>query len=151
MSRVVPTKQVVGTNVAIDSKRQVTRKGCPNHPIDLKRRLAAAACEPGVSVAKLAMEHGINVNLLFKWRRLFRAGHFGTVDSGLLPVKVTEALSVGTVGASPESSSLEAPRLTSDRPPATIEIRIGSAVVTVHGDVNAATLRTVVDCLVRLR
>lgn len=151
MSRVVPTKQVVGTIVAIDSKRQVTRKGCPNHPIDLKRRLAAAACEPGVSVAKLAMEHGINVNLLFKWRRLFRAGHFGTVDAGLLPVKVTEAVPDTAAGAILESSALDAAGLTSDRPPATIEIRIGSAVVTVHGDVNPATLRTVVDCLVRSR
>ncbi|MFM5523920.1 transposase [Aeromonas jandaei] len=26
-------------------------------------------CQPGVSVSKLAQEHGVNANLLFKWRR----------------------------------------------------------------------------------
>jgi hypothetical protein len=29
----------------------------------------AAACEPNVSVAKLALTHGIHANMLFPWRR----------------------------------------------------------------------------------
>ncbi|WP_370570065.1 transposase [Serratia sp. OS31] len=29
----------------------------------------AASCEPGVSISKLALENGINANLLFKWRQ----------------------------------------------------------------------------------
>lgn len=73
-----PTKEVVGTKSATNGRVQVTRKGCPNHPIDFKRRLAGLACEPGISVAKLALEHGVNANLLFKWRRHYRAGRFGT-------------------------------------------------------------------------
>ena len=39
-----------------------------------------AACAPGMSVAKLALEHGVNTNLLFKWRREYRAGKFGAPD-----------------------------------------------------------------------
>ncbi|WP_200821829.1 transposase [Caballeronia humi] len=35
--------------------------------------MAAGACEPGVSVSKLARGHGINANMLFKWRRRYRA------------------------------------------------------------------------------
>ncbi|WP_407667947.1 transposase [Paraburkholderia acidipaludis] len=31
--------------------------------------MAAAACKPGVSVARLAHENGINANMLFTWRR----------------------------------------------------------------------------------
>ncbi|MGQ0528472.1 MAG: transposase [Panacagrimonas sp.] len=31
-------------------------------------QLAKASCEPGISVAKLAQSHGLNTNMLFKWR-----------------------------------------------------------------------------------
>jgi transposase len=37
-------------------------------------------------MARLAMEHGVNTNLLFKWRRALRAGEYDPV--GLLPVTV---------------------------------------------------------------
>src|SRR4029077_20111678 len=57
---------------------RASRKGCPNHPIEFKRQLAALACEPNVSVAKLALKHGLNANLLFRWRRQYRSGDFGT-------------------------------------------------------------------------
>ena len=50
------------------------RKGRPNNPADFEHRLATAAREPSVSVSKLAREHGINTNMLFKWRRDLRAG-----------------------------------------------------------------------------
>lgn len=56
-----------------------TRKGRSNHPLEFKRTLAQRACEPGVSVSKLAQEHGINANQLFKWRRHYRAGLFDTI------------------------------------------------------------------------
>ncbi|MBA0136939.1 transposase [Escherichia coli] len=44
------------------------RKGCPNYPPEFKQQLVAASCEPGISISKLALENGINANLLFKWR-----------------------------------------------------------------------------------
>ncbi len=62
----VPTKFLVGTTLATNGITRVTRKGRPNYPVDLKRHLAALACEPGISVAKLALDHGINANLLCK-------------------------------------------------------------------------------------
>ncbi|CAM3935593.1 MULTISPECIES: IS66-like element accessory protein TnpA [Klebsiella pneumoniae complex] len=48
------------------------RKGCPNYPPEFKQRLVAASCEPGISISKLALENGINANLLFKWRQHWR-------------------------------------------------------------------------------
>ncbi|HHN9909954.1 TPA: transposase [Escherichia coli] len=45
------------------------RKGCPNYPPEFKQQLVAASCEPGISISKLALENGINANLLFKWRQ----------------------------------------------------------------------------------
>jgi len=51
--------------------------------------LAKLACEPGVSVARLAMEHGLNPNLVFKWHRVLRAGDAFASDDvavGILPI-----------------------------------------------------------------
>ncbi|ECI3559840.1 transposase [Salmonella enterica subsp. enterica] len=42
------------------------RKGCLNYSPEFKQRLVAASCEPGISISKLALENGINANLLFK-------------------------------------------------------------------------------------
>ncbi|CAN7631325.1 MULTISPECIES: transposase [unclassified Caballeronia] len=42
-----------------------SRAGRPNYARELRDRLAAAACEPGVSVARLARENGINANMLY--------------------------------------------------------------------------------------
>ncbi|WP_424256383.1 transposase [Escherichia coli] len=50
------------------------RKGCPNYPPEFKQLLVAASCEPGISISKLALENGINANLLFKWRQQWREG-----------------------------------------------------------------------------
>jgi transposase len=73
--------------VSNEAKRP-SRKGRPNHPIDFKRCLAQQACETGISVSRLAQEHGINANLLFKWRRHYLAGLFDQPRAGmpLLPV-----------------------------------------------------------------
>jgi transposase len=69
--------------------KQGTCKGRPNYSMDLKRRLAFAACAPNVSVSKLALEHEVNANMVFKWRRQHRAGLLG-VEAGttFLPVAV---------------------------------------------------------------
>ncbi|EHW3355084.1 transposase [Escherichia coli] len=57
----------MGTKVS-DMQKNVTpgrRKGCPNYPPEFKQQLVAASCEPGISISKLALENGINANLLF--------------------------------------------------------------------------------------
>lgn len=41
----------------------------PNFSAEFKRYLAEQSLQPGVNVAQLAREHGINDNLLFNWRR----------------------------------------------------------------------------------
>ncbi|MBC5022586.1 transposase [Klebsiella pneumoniae] len=65
------------------------RKGCPNYPPEFKQQLVAASCEPGVSISKLALENGINANLLFKWRQQWREGKLllpSSESPQLLPV-----------------------------------------------------------------
>lgn len=72
--------------MATDTPKRTSRKGIPNHPLEFRRHLAELACEPDISVARLAMEHGVNPNRVFKWRRALRAGEYDPVD--LLPVTV---------------------------------------------------------------
>ena len=38
------------------------RTGRPNYTKEFKRRLAIEACEPDLSVAKLALRYGLNAN-----------------------------------------------------------------------------------------
>lgn len=49
-----------------------------------RRRLVALSNAPGASVAKVALRHGVNANLLFNWRRRYGAiGLAGSeVDGG---------------------------------------------------------------------
>lgn len=118
-----------------------TRKGRPNYSIDFKRRLAVAACEPNVSVSKLAMEHEVNANMLFKWRCQYRAGRFGAdADPVFLPVAVQATARDETAPVAVEASPLKACD-------GTIEITIGDALVRVRGEVDANALRTVIHGL----
>jgi transposase len=46
-------------------------KGAPRrrHSEELKAQVLAACAEPGASVAAIAQAHGLNANLVHKWRR----------------------------------------------------------------------------------
>lgn len=48
-----------------------TKKSAPRrrHAAELKSRVLAACDEPGASVAAVALAHGLNANLVHKWRR----------------------------------------------------------------------------------
>lgn len=109
------------------------RKGRPNYPIDFKRRLATAACEPGVSVSKLAQQHGLNTNMLFKWRRDLRAGlldEAGSQSTHLVPVVVQRAPVFSALSSAPSSAC-------------SIEIVIADAVVRVSAGTDPALLQLV--------
>jgi transposase len=47
--------------------RRATRR---RHPAELKDKVLAACEQPGTSVAEVAQAHGLNANLVHKWRRL---------------------------------------------------------------------------------
>ena len=48
------------------------RKKSPNYPVEFKIKMVELSHRPEISVAQLAREHGINDNLLFKWRQYWR-------------------------------------------------------------------------------
>ena len=117
------------------------RKGRPNYPVEFKRRLAAAACEAGVSVSKLSLANGVNANMVFKWRREYLAGLFagdGTEKSVLLPVVV-----VTSQDEPPAALPVPASRCKRGG----IVIELGGAVVRIDATVDADTLRLVIASL----
>jgi transposase len=109
-----------------------SRKGRPNYATDFKLRLAQQACEPGVSVSRLAREHGINANMLFKWRRHYRAGLLGSVPASPLLLPVTIA---------------DAPAVSHATPAGRIEIVIADVIVRIDGAVDPATVRAILQGL----
>lgn len=105
-----------------------------------KRALVEAALMPGVSVARLALDHAVNANLLRKWVRAYQAQQTEAPRAtqrsvALLPVIATEPPT--------------APSASVASPDAMIEIALGDATVRVRGAVDAQQLRTVIDCLAR--
>jgi transposase len=121
----------------------------PNFPIAFKVMVAARACEPGVSVSRLAREHDLNTNLLFRWRRQYRSGELrtpATTEPMLLPI---------SLAAESDSSLVELPNpatrfgnAPATRPtPSVIEVRIADAVVRVEGEVDVVRLRAVLSAL----
>lgn len=104
---------------------QKKRRRSTNYPLEFKRRLAQQARDESVSVAQLAMQHGLNTNMVFRWRRQLRAGLLGTATQ-FLPVtlaaesKVPAGVGIGDAGS--------------------IEIQLGQATIRIHGVPDPATL-----------
>lgn len=119
------------------------RKRRPNYPVGFKKSLAQQATQPGVSVSQLAQQHGINANMLFKWRRELIAGVFDQCTGPVVMLPV--ALSDGPV-----------PMPVAARAPVTeggtarqglIELRIGGAALRFDGHADLAMLQAVVQML----
>jgi transposase len=98
-----------------------------------KRQLAQRACDENVSVAQLALEHGLNTNMVFKWRRELRAGRLDSATA-LLPVSVTPNRPLAQSKSAADG---------------VIEIRIGAAVVRIEGAPDPGTLGVILQSLLR--
>ncbi|MFT7773712.1 IS66-like element accessory protein TnpA [Roseateles sp.] len=92
---------------------------------ELKKAQVLAECsEPGASVAKVAMAHGINANVVHRWRQLSH----GQATTGLANTSEFIAL---TLPAPTESSAVA--------PDVRVELRRGPLSITVTWPVSAAT------------
>ena len=141
----VCTRLLVHTMSEQDTQARRRRR---EHSPALKRELIERSLQPGASVSGIALDSGINANLLFKWRRQhLRAGAFATATSMsapiLLPVTI-ESPTPQTVAAElPRPASAPAARANTS----VIEIEIGGARVRLRGSVDEASLRTVFAAL----
>jgi transposase len=66
------------------------------HSPEFKARIVAACQEPGVSVARVALDHGLNANMVRQWVKASRAAMSASPATFVplaLPAPVTEAAS----------------------------------------------------------
>ena len=115
------------------------------HSAELKRELIARSVAPGVSVAAIAMEGGINANLLFGWRGKHQNAMAHGVNAA--PASLAAVLLLVSIEAAPTDRPCT-PSSPPMRPASgAIEIEIGSARVRLRGALDKASLRMVLTAL----
>ncbi len=101
-----------------------------------KRQVVEQSLQPGTSAAQVAREHNINGNLLHTWRWHYRSGLLGQSSAdgttALIPVQLTSATSDAAVATGAE-------RL--------LSIRCGELHITLQGEIDPVTLKTVLASL----
>lgn len=65
---------------------------------ELKAQILGECDTPGASVAKVAMSHGINANIVHGWRKLARRAEPALVQHEFVPVAVAPTAPVNTDG-----------------------------------------------------
>lgn len=79
-----------------DAKPQSRRR----HDHEFKQQVLAQCAQPGASVAQIALSHGLNANLVHKWRRHAGAAPRPAAVGEFIPV--TLATSAGAVALAPD-------------------------------------------------
>lgn len=81
----------------VDASRLVSRR---RYSAELKAEVLAQCAAPGASVAKVAMSHGINANVVHHWRQLAREGgpKVAPPRSEFIPVPLTAAANAAADG-----------------------------------------------------
>lgn len=105
--------------------------------------------KPGASVSRVARDHDVNTNQVFKWRRLHEEGLLGVARKAMpmLPVKIQEPLaSVGRIIVQEAGAEMKPARTAKN---GSMEIELRGGRITVRGAVDRAALRVAIRLLVR--
>jgi transposase len=144
---------MVHTMKRLQEDRSLARKATKRRQYDaaFKRHLVELSLVPGASVAKIALDHRLNANILFKWRRyhlreLARATP--RPAAALLPVAVLEPQGPVVPASAPaQNSPSPRRRRAALQAGGVIEIDLPLARVRITGAVDLAALRVVIDAL----
>lgn len=112
-----------------------------HHERVFKATLVELSLQPGASVSAIVMEHGINANMLFKWRRtwLREAKAAANPEPALLPVRIESPEARLPAPSAPQPTPLSAAGL--------IELEIAGAKLRLRGNVHEDSLRSVLRAL----
>ena len=141
----------------MDANRESrSRSGRGNQPLRRrrftlaqKRDIVEQSLQPGASVSRVARDHDVNTNQVFKWRRLHEQGLLiaGRKAVAMLPVRIEDpAVLAGRVVVQGPEVETEAAR---EVKPGSMEIELRGGRITVHGAVDRAVLRVVITMLQR--
>lgn len=126
------------------SEQDAGKRSRRQHDRAFKAELVRQSLEPGASVSAIALRHGINANMLFKWRReRGRTDHEPAASTVLLPVAVVPQAEVSTVPAPIEA--------TAPAPFGVIEMEIAGVLLRLRGVVDEAGLCSVLRALRQTR
>lgn len=130
-------------HTTMETPRNPVKATKRRHSAPFKRKLVKLTEQAGASVAAIALAHGINANLLFKWRRAQSSR-----PAQRKPVTQAVLLPVTMDPLPPASAVIDLPTPTA-RAPATgsIEIEVGGARVRLRGNVDPASVRCVLQAL----
>lgn len=121
--------------------RREAQTGRRKHSLAFKRRLIEQTLVPGASVARIALDNGVNANLLFKWRRQ-HVGAARSAPSSLLPVILSEPKAGGEFAV---SAPTPAARLAAAG--GVIEVELPAGRIRIKGAVDVPALRAVLQML----
>jgi len=111
------------------------------HSLEFKHQVVQETCQPGASIAAVALAHRINGNQVHKWRRELLPPITAPkpISNAILPVTIAadeSKSSVLTIGAQTHCTG-------------SIDILFSSAKVSVHGAVDVGVLESVLNVLRR--
>ena len=124
-----------------DTPSRPTRR---RHAAEFKRELVERCLQPGASVSAIALQNGVNANVLFRWRREHRRAASHVQESCpapavLLPVELATTMPTGSKTAAVAARSPTSAGV--------IEIDIGTARVRLRGAVDDDNVRCVLQTL----
>lgn len=133
---------MVSTNSRVDTSldrsgktgvgvRRVDAAGRRWYTREFKREIVAQCVCPGASVSKIAVDHGLNPNLVRKWIERAREVGATRVTARFIRVERLPAIEQAAAARTGES----------------IQIRIGTAVIAIGEQANPALVRAIVQAL----
>ena len=133
---------MVSTNSRVDTSldrsgkmehgvRHVDTAGRRWYTREFKREIVAQCERPGASVSKIAVDHGLNPNLVRKWIERAREVGAVRVAARFIPVEPLPAIEQAAASRTGES----------------IQIRLGTAVISIGEQANPALVRAIVQAL----
>ena len=142
------TTKIVPTREAAQRRKDLAQGPRRHYPLDFKLQVMKEIAAPGVSVAAVARRHGMNANVIFRWRKNYCAGTSGeNTEADFLPVRVVRDAPAlpAPACAEPPPERKAPPRKKAGR----IEITLpGGFALRVDEGIDEAALRRVL-CAVR--
>jgi transposase len=140
----------VDTSVDAPATDRLGRRTGPRRKYTLaeKQAIVVETRQRGCSVAVVARRHGINANIVFGWRRLYRQGLLSADAAVEAPALLPVTIETPTVVPGEPASGKESHRAHRRDRGGAIEIEFAGGVrVRVHGKVDRTTLARVIAVL----
>jgi len=131
------------------SEQEPGKQGRRQHHRAFKEELVRQSLEPGASVSAIALQHGVNANMLFRWRRLHsHVDARRAAPTVLLPAEVAPSTEVV---AMPEPMVPTTPAVKPAPRSGVIELEVAGVQLRVRGAVDEASLCSVLRALRQAR